>query len=75
MAGRRTALSTASLASASSSTRRAWLEDGALPGLDAAMEEYGKLSEQEPSDEELAATPQTATYPAAPQTASQRVEV
>lgn len=31
------------------------VEDGVLPGLDAAMEEYGKLSEQEPSDEELAA--------------------
>ncbi len=31
------------------------VEDGVLPGLDAAMEEYGKLSEQEPTDEELAA--------------------
>ncbi|TAV48434.1 DUF1073 domain-containing protein [Rhizobium leguminosarum] len=31
------------------------VEDGVLPGLDAAMEEYGKLSEQEPSEEELAA--------------------
>jgi phage-related protein (TIGR01555 family) len=31
------------------------VEDGVLPGLDAAIEEYGKLSEQEPSDEELAA--------------------
>jgi phage-related protein (TIGR01555 family) len=28
------------------------VEDGVLPGLDAAMEEYGKLSEQEPSEEE-----------------------
>ncbi|MCR6502582.1 DUF1073 domain-containing protein [Shinella sp. CPCC 101442] len=32
------------------------VEDGVLPGLDAAIEEYGKLSEQEPSDEELAAS-------------------
>lgn len=32
------------------------VEDGVLPGLDAAMEEYGKLSEQEPSeDEDMAA--------------------
>jgi phage-related protein (TIGR01555 family) len=31
------------------------VEDGVLPGLDAAMEEYGKLSEQEPTEEELAA--------------------
>ncbi len=31
------------------------VEDGVLPGLDAAIEEYGKLSEQEPSEEELAA--------------------
>ncbi|ACI55705.1 phage-associated protein, HI1409 family [Rhizobium leguminosarum bv. trifolii WSM2304] len=31
------------------------VEDGVLPGLDAAIEEYGKLSEQEPSDDELAA--------------------
>lgn len=31
------------------------VEDGVLPGLDAAIEEHGKLSEQEPSDEELAA--------------------
>lgn len=31
------------------------VEDGVLPGLDAAMEQYGSLSEQEPSEEELAA--------------------
>ncbi|MGX5719914.1 anti-CBASS protein Acb1 family protein [Shinella zoogloeoides] len=31
------------------------VEDGVLPGLDSAIEEYGKLSEQEPSEEELAA--------------------
>jgi phage-related protein (TIGR01555 family) len=31
------------------------VEDGVLPGLDSAIEEYGKLSEQEPSQEELAA--------------------
>ncbi|APG91139.1 anti-CBASS protein Acb1 family protein [Sinorhizobium americanum] len=31
------------------------VEDGSLPGLDAAIEEHGKLSEQEPSEEELAA--------------------
>lgn len=31
------------------------VEDGVLPGLDAAMEEYGKLSEQEPDEYELAA--------------------
>lgn len=41
------------------------VEDGVLPGLDAAIEEYGKLSEQEPSDEELAAAivPQAAAKP------------
>ncbi|NTG48591.1 DUF1073 domain-containing protein [Agrobacterium rhizogenes] len=32
-----------------------FVEDGSLPGLEAAIEEYGKLSEQEPSEEELAA--------------------
>lgn len=31
------------------------IEDGTLPGLEAAIAEYGKLSEQEPSDDELAA--------------------
>jgi len=31
------------------------VEDGVLPGLDAAIEEYGKLSEQDSSEEELAA--------------------
>jgi phage-related protein (TIGR01555 family) len=30
-------------------------EDGSLPGLEAAIDEYGRLSEQEPSEEELAA--------------------
>ncbi|NTG07140.1 anti-CBASS protein Acb1 family protein [Rhizobium rhizogenes] len=41
------------------------VEDGVLPGLDAAIEEYGKLSEQEPSEEELAAAAaaQAATQP------------
>jgi hypothetical protein len=37
------------------------VEDGSLPGLDAAIEECGKLSEQEPSEEELAATAQAAS--------------
>ncbi|MDE3824650.1 DUF1073 domain-containing protein [Sinorhizobium meliloti] len=32
-----------------------FIEDGSLPGLDAAIEEYGKLSEQEPDEEEIAA--------------------
>ena len=31
------------------------VEDGVLPGLDAAIEQYGSLSEQEPSEEEIAA--------------------
>ncbi|WP_426126305.1 DUF1073 domain-containing protein [Pararhizobium sp. PWRC1-1] len=31
------------------------VEDGVLPGLDAAVEEYGPIEEQEPSEEELAA--------------------
>jgi len=31
------------------------VEDGSLSGLEAAIDEYGKLSEQEPSEEELAA--------------------
>jgi hypothetical protein len=31
------------------------VEDGVLPGLDAAIEEYGKLSEQERSEDEPAA--------------------
>ncbi len=35
------------------------VEDGVLPGLDAAIEEYGKLSEQEPSEEEQAAAAAT----------------
>nr|WP_234894995.1 phage terminase large subunit [Sinorhizobium meliloti] len=29
-----------------------FIEDGSLPGLDAAIEEYGKLSEQEPDESE-----------------------
>ena len=33
----------------------ALVEAGTLPGLDAAIEEYGKLSEQEPSEDEHAA--------------------
>ncbi|RWP64941.1 MAG: hypothetical protein EOR08_08505 [Mesorhizobium sp.] len=33
----------------------AFVEDGSLPGLEAAIDEYGKLSEQEPSVEELTA--------------------
>jgi phage-related protein (TIGR01555 family) len=32
-----------------------FIEDGSLPGLDAAIEEYGRLSEQESDEEELAA--------------------
>ena len=32
-----------------------FIEDGSLPGLEAAIDEYGKLSEQEPSVEELTA--------------------
>lgn len=32
-----------------------FIEDGSLPGLEAAIEEYGKLSEQEPSEEEIVA--------------------
>ncbi|MQW72180.1 DUF1073 domain-containing protein [Sinorhizobium medicae] len=32
-----------------------FIEDGSLPGLDAAIEEYGKLAEQEPDDEETRA--------------------
>jgi phage-related protein (TIGR01555 family) len=32
-----------------------FIEDGSLPGLDAAIEEYGKLSEQEPDEDEVAA--------------------
>ncbi len=31
-----------------------FIEDGSLPGLDAAIEEYGKLSEQDPEEAELA---------------------
>lgn len=31
------------------------VEDGVLPGLDAAIEEYGKLAEQDPDDDEVAA--------------------
>ncbi len=32
------------------------VEDGVLPGLDAAIAQYGSLSEQEPTEEELAAS-------------------
>lgn len=35
------------------------VEDGVLPGLDAAMETYGSLSEQEPDEDELAAAAAT----------------
>ncbi|PSS59867.1 hypothetical protein C6558_36200 [Ensifer sp. NM-2] len=35
-----------------------FVEDGSLPGLDAAIEEHGKLSEQEPLEEELVAATQ-----------------
>jgi len=42
------------------------VEDGVLPGLDAAMEEYGKLSEQEPSEDEFMA----AAVSQAPKTAN-----
>lgn len=31
------------------------VEDGVLPGLDAAIEQYGTIAEQEPSEEEIAA--------------------
>ncbi|TGV61108.1 DUF1073 domain-containing protein [bacterium M00.F.Ca.ET.141.01.1.1] len=33
----------------------AFVEDGSLPGLEAAIEEFGTLAEQEPGEEELAA--------------------
>jgi hypothetical protein len=33
----------------------ALVDDGSLPGLDASIEEYAKPSQQEPSEEELAA--------------------
>lgn len=47
------------------------VEDGVLPGLDAAIEEYGLIEEQEPSEEELAAAAaaQAATKPVAKPTA------
>lgn len=32
-----------------------FIEDGSMPGLEAAIEEHGRLSEQEPSEAELAA--------------------
>jgi len=35
------------------------VEDGVLPGLDAAIEQYGTLAEQEPSEDELAAAAAT----------------
>ncbi|TPK14156.1 phage portal protein [Mesorhizobium sp. B2-5-11] len=33
----------------------AFVEDGSLPGLEAAIEEFGTLAEQEPSEEDIAA--------------------
>ncbi|KRB26317.1 DUF1073 domain-containing protein [Mesorhizobium sp. Root172] len=33
----------------------AFVEDGSLPGLEAAIDEFGTLAEQEPSEEEIAA--------------------
>jgi phage-related protein (TIGR01555 family) len=39
-----------------------FVEDGSLPGLEAAIEEYGKLAEQEPDEDEQAA----ATVPLKP---------
>ncbi|MCM2293044.1 DUF1073 domain-containing protein [Allorhizobium sp. BGMRC 0089] len=38
----------------------AFVEDGSLPGLEAAIEEYGSLAENEPSEEEIAAAAQQA---------------
>ncbi|NTI22033.1 DUF1073 domain-containing protein [Rhizobium rhizogenes] len=42
-----------------------FVEDGSLPGLEAAIDKYGTLAEQEPSEEELAAAAaaQAATKP------------
>lgn len=47
------------------------VEDGILPGLAEAVEEFGEIGEQEPSDEELAAAAaaQSATKPVAQPTA------
>ncbi|MDW9960922.1 DUF1073 domain-containing protein [Sinorhizobium meliloti] len=53
-----------------------FIEDGSLPGLDAAIEEYGKLSEQEPDESEQRAAageepdekPKAITADAAPRT-------
>lgn len=47
----------------------AFVEDGSLPGLEAAIDEYGKLSEQEPDEEELTAavTPANGNEPISPQ--------
>lgn len=42
----------------------AFVEDGSLPGLEAAIDEYGKLSEQEPSEEEIAAAAANSNEPA-----------
>ncbi len=36
-----------------------FIEDGSLPGLDAAIKEYGKLYEQEPDEEEIEAAAAT----------------
>ncbi len=38
-----------------------FVEDGSLPGIEAAIEEFGTLAEQEPSEEELAAAAANAT--------------
>lgn len=47
-----------------------FVEDGSLPGLEAAIEEYGKLSEQddETAEEEVEPAPRVAANDAAPRT-------
>lgn len=37
----------------------AFVEDGSLPGLEAAIDEYGTLSDQEPSEEEISSAAMT----------------
>ncbi|KQY20242.1 phage portal protein [Rhizobium sp. Root483D2] len=43
------------------------VEDGVLPGLEEAVDEFGEIGEQEPSDEELAAAAANQNTPAEPQ--------
>ncbi|WP_428029798.1 DUF1073 domain-containing protein [Ancylobacter sp.] len=58
----------------SDSLVNAFVQDGSLPGLEGAIEEYGKLSEQEESEEELQAAAMAQQPPAGQETRGASVD-